>query len=62
MSEPWSGFREIVFDVMIRSGEVSGGWVNIGYGRVSTFNPHPPAAKPSSSWSRNTDLALNKAK
>ena len=58
MNEPWSSYREIGFDVMFDSG----GWVYIGYGRVTKYDPDPPSPEPSSSLSRNTDLALKEIK
>ena len=39
MNAPWSGFREIVFDVMLFIGDE---WSYIGYGQLSKFAAPPP--------------------
>lgn len=34
MGQPWSSFREVVFDILLRDAK---GWDYIGYGRISKF-------------------------
>ena len=55
MNEPWSGFQEVVFDVMLNSG----GWDYIGFGRLTRFIPIPPPCESFSSLSRERNLALD---
>ncbi|CAD6568943.1 MAG: hypothetical protein ASARMPRED_002230 [Alectoria sarmentosa] len=60
MSQPWSSFRAIVFDIILDNGR----WDYVGYGRFATFGPGPPPFPPepspsSSSLSRNTHPVLD---
>ncbi|KAF6225062.1 hypothetical protein HO133_010257 [Letharia lupina] len=57
MNEPWSSFREIVFDIVL----ASKGWDYIGYGRFAKYGPFPPPppSPSSSSLSRSTNPAPN---
>lgn len=47
MNEPWSGFREVVFDILIVRGYLE----YIGYGRIFKFAPTLPLPPPESSFS-----------
>lgn len=55
MNQPWSSFREIVFDIVL----AKQGWEYIGYGRFDKFIP-PPRPEPSLSLGGSSDMALNK--
>lgn len=57
MNQPWSSFRETLFDIVLDGDR----WNYIGFGRFASYIPvpPPPPPEPSSSLSRSTSLALN---
>ncbi|KAL9076605.1 MAG: hypothetical protein Q9161_000937 [Pseudevernia consocians] len=57
MNQPWSSFREVVFDIV----EDRGSWYYIGYGRIAKHwpSPSPSPPEPSVSLSRYSGSVLN---
>lgn len=55
MNEPWSSFREVVFDIIA----IRDDWSYIGYGRLAKFKVVPSQSQLYFPLSQSTNLALN---